>query len=123
MIKNKTAKILIIDDDPGIVDSLQCCLEISNFEVITACDGTQGIEIFKSEKPDLIILDISLPDKNGYAFIKELRAEKNSLHTPIIVTSGHNAPKHLSGTKGVAAYFVKPFDPEKLIAKIHENIA
>ena len=69
------ARILIVDDDPDIVESVATVLRKKNHEVIEAYGGEEGLEKAKNEKPDAIILDVMMPDKDGYEVCKELKAD------------------------------------------------
>ncbi len=84
--KSIPAKILVIDDEPDLVSTIQCRLEWCNFEVVTAGNGEEGLEKAASEKPVLILLDIDMPDINGIEFLKILRKQGDT--TPIIVFTG-----------------------------------
>ncbi len=115
-------KILVIDDDPDTTHFLKTRLEVNKFEVITANDGTEGLEKTKSEKPDLIILDILMPEKDGYTFVKELKYKENIKDVPIIVISGKDTLKILFEKEGITDYFVKPLDTKELIEKINKRL-
>ena len=69
------AKILVIDDDPDLVESVTMILESKNHEVIQAYGGIEGLEKAKAEKPDAIVLDVMMPDTDGYAVCKELKGD------------------------------------------------
>ena len=68
-------KILLVDDDPDLVNAVRMILESKNYEVAAAYGGNEGLEKARSEKPDLIVLDVMMPDKDGYAVCKELKAD------------------------------------------------
>lgn len=79
------AKILVVDDDPDLVESVTVLLEKRNHIVIPAYGGIEGIEKVKKEKPDAIILDVMMPDKNGYDVCKELKADPVYQDIPILL--------------------------------------
>jgi DNA-binding response OmpR family regulator len=79
------AKILVIDDDPDLVESVTMILESRNHEVIQAYGGIEGLEKAKAEKPDAIILDVMMPDKDGYAVCKELKGDPEYSDIPILL--------------------------------------
>lgn len=110
-------KILIIDDDVKICEVIKLYLEKEGFEVIAAHNGNDGIAMFKSEMPDLVILDIMLPKKDGYEVCREIRKISN---IPIIMLTakGETFDKVLGLELGADDYIVKPFDPKELIARI-----
>ena len=111
-------KILVIDDELELVDMLKIRLEANNYEVVAAVDGEEGMEKAKSEKPDLIILDIMMPKKDGYTFIKEMRTEQGIKSTPVIILTAKEKMKDLFAIEGVKDYIVKPFESAELLEKI-----
>ncbi|ABP67588.1 two component transcriptional regulator, winged helix family [Caldicellulosiruptor saccharolyticus DSM 8903] len=110
-------KILVIDDDVKICEVIKLYLEKEGFEVIIAHNGSDGITMFKHEMPDLVILDIMLPKKDGYEVCREIRKISN---IPIIMLTakGETFDKVLGLELGADDYIVKPFDPKELIARI-----
>ena len=79
------AKILVVDDDPDLVESVTMILESKNHEVIQAYGGIEGLEKAKAEKPDAIILDVMMPDKDGYEVCKELKGDPEYSEIPILL--------------------------------------
>ena len=79
------ARVMIIDDDPDIVESVTMVLQKNGHEVIQAYGGVEGLEKAKSEKPDAIILDVMMPDKDGYEVCKELKGDPNYRDIPILL--------------------------------------
>ena len=110
-------KILVIDDDIKICEVIKLYLEKEGFEVVVTHNGMDGISVFKNEMPDLVILDIMLPKKDGYEVCRELRKISN---IPIIMLTakGETFDKVLGLELGADDYIVKPFDPKELIARI-----
>ncbi len=115
-------KILIVDDDPTTVKILAHFLEREDFEVCTADSGRKGIGIALSERPDLILLDIMMPELNGFQFLALLKKDKNITPPPVILLSMLAEESHiLQGLeKGAADYLTKPFSPHILLAKIRK---
>lgn len=111
-------KILIIEDEPNIRELILYNLIQNGYEGLAAEDGTMGITLARDEKPDLILLDIMLPGKNGYDICKELRSEGNQ--TPIIMLTAKNdeIDKVLGLEFGADDYISKPFGVRELIARI-----
>lgn len=111
-------KILIIEDEPNIRELVLYNLGQNEYEGIAAEDGLQGLSMARSEKPDLILLDIMLPGKNGYDICKELRAEGSK--TPIIMLTAKNEEidKVLGLEFGADDYISKPFGIRELMARI-----
>ena len=116
-------KILLVDDDRGIVEVIKNVLVGKNYEIITAYDGKEGYEKVQNENPDLVILDIRMPSMNGYEFIRSLRAERGRLGAPmvpVIVLTAKEKMEEVFRLEGVKGYLVKPVDPVKLTQKIEE---
>jgi len=111
-------KILIIEDDPVIIKGLEDNLKIEHYNVISEIDGAKGLNAAIKHKPDLILLDVMLPGKNGFEICKELRQGKNN--TPIIMLTAKNeeADKVLGLELGADDYVTKPFSIRELIARI-----
>ena len=110
-------KILLVDDEPEILDI--CCdyLKASAFEVVTAKDGLQGLSIFRFEKPDLIVLDLMMPEMNGLDLCREIRRESN---VPIIMLTARveEIDKLIGLEIGADDYITKPFSPRELVARV-----
>ena len=116
-------KILLIDDDRGIIGILSKVLQHQGYEVIFAYDGKEGLDVVYSENPDLIVLDIRMPSMNGYEFIRTLRVQKNiegKVMVPIIILTAKEEMEDVFKLEGAKGYLIKPVDPEKLIKKIKE---
>lgn len=117
-------KILIIDDDEMIRLSILDYLEQKKFIAIGAPDGKAGLEAVEKEKPDLILLDVELPDLSGYEVCQKIRELPTGRHTPIIMLTAHSMEKEeLRGFRsGADDYIAKPFKPAKLLARIETAI-
>ena len=111
-------KILVIEDDKGITDYLIPELKHEGFETVTANTGRQGIEMFQNEKPDLILLDVMLPELNGIEVLRRIREVSN---VPIILETarGETIDKINGLNAGADDYIAKPFEIEELIARIN----
>ncbi|WP_324825198.1 response regulator transcription factor [Sinanaerobacter sp. ZZT-01] len=111
-------KILMIEDEPNIRELVSYHLIQNNYEPLMAEDGTEGLRMAREEFPDLILLDIMLPEKNGYDICKDLRAEGNK--TPIIMLTAKSdeVDKILGLEFGADDYLAKPFSPRELMARI-----
>ncbi len=120
--KKDTKRILVVDDVESIVMSLKMFLERHRYEVITANDGQEGLEKARTEKPDLIILDLMLPKMNGYKVCGLLKKDTRYAKTPIILftAKAQGEDVKLGQEVGADAYIIKPFEPETLLAKIKE---
>ena len=120
--KKDTKRILVVDDVESIVMSVRTFLECHRYEVITANDGREGFEKAKTEKPDLIILDLMLPRMHGYKVCGLLKKDTMYAKTPIILftAKAQEEDVKLGQEVGADAYIIKPFEPEILLAKIKE---
>lgn len=116
------AEILIIDDEPQIRKLLQINLESNNYKVIQASNGKEGITLAANHPPDLILLDIGLPDKSGHEILRELREWYNK---PIIVLSVQDSERDivLALDNGATDYLTKPFRTGELLARIRSAIS
>ena len=102
-------RVLVVDDEPNIVDILRFNLEREGYEVITAEDGVQGLEMARSSDPDLILLDVMMPEMDGFEVCRELRREDKL--TPIIMLTAREeeADRVMGLELGADDYVSKPF--------------
>ena len=112
-------KILIIEDDPVIARYLQAVFSDNGYATCTAGSTTEGLDVVRKEKPDLITLDLQLPGEWGPRFYRRLRKDKELKDTPVIVVSGIDGDH---AVKDAVAFVKKPFDPEKLIGIVKNTI-
>ncbi|MEE1187267.1 MAG: response regulator transcription factor [Acutalibacteraceae bacterium] len=110
-------KVLIVDDDINIAELLNIYLTKENFDTVCAYDGKQAIETFASENPDVILLDIMLPNLDGWQVCREIR--KTSFVPIIMITAkGETFDKVLAFDLGADDYVVKPFDAKEVVARV-----
>ncbi|MCX5665458.1 MAG: response regulator [Candidatus Omnitrophica bacterium] len=118
----KTKKILVIDDEGDLLKLARTRLEASGYKVLTLESGELAVETARSERPDLILLDIVMPGKNGCQVCKELKADKTTSSIPIIVFTAQYPEEEYVKTNteeiGADDYVLKPFDAQELLAKI-----
>lgn len=116
-------KILLVDDEKDIVEFLQYNLLQEGFEVITAYNGMEALKKL-SEKPDLVILDIMMPQLNGYDVCKKIRSLPEFRHTPVIfLTAKSSEVDEVRGLEiGANDFIQKPISPKKLIARVNSNL-
>jgi DNA-binding response OmpR family regulator len=115
-------KILVIDDDNGIVEALQIALELSGFEVGIRQDVVEIDEYINSFKPDCILLDLLLSGSDGLAVIKTIRNDPRISKIPIILTSAHPTASQLVVGSGADDFISKPFDLDHLISILNSII-
>lgn len=115
------AEILIVDDEPQIRKLLQINLDSNNYKVIQASTGKEGLQLAANHPPDLILLDIGLPDKSGHQILKELREWYNK---PIIILSVLDKESDIVSAldNGATDYLTKPFRAGELLARIRSAI-
>ncbi|WP_297334454.1 response regulator [Flavobacterium sp.] len=117
-------KILIVDDEPNIVMSLEYTFKKNNFEVFIARDGQEALDILKSHLPDVIILDVMMPHVDGYATLEQIKKEERLSGCRVIFLSAKNKESDIE--KGLALgadlYMTKPFSIKKLIEQVNELI-
>lgn len=113
-------KILVVDDEVAIVRVLKDRLEIEGYEVLTAYDGSQGIEVAKRELPDLIIMDITMPNMDGLTAAQMLREQPETSKIPIIMLTarGQESDERAGYQAGAVQYFTKPFSIRQLVREI-----
>jgi len=118
------AKILIIDDEEDLVSTVQYRLKFSNCTVVTACNGQEGLEKAAAERPDLILLDTSMPVMNGHEVLKQLRANPELKHIPVIMLTAISSPQDIAAASsyGITDYVTKPFDFTELMAKVENAL-
>lgn len=111
-------KILVVDDESSIVTLLQFNIEKAGFDVVTAEDGRTGYELALAEKPDLIVLDLMLPEMDGIEVCKQLRQDK--VETPILMLTAKDdeLDKIIGLELGADDYLTKPFSPREVVARI-----
>lgn len=110
-------KVLIVDDDEHIVELIKIYMDKEGFETVTANNGKKAVELFKSEAPAIVILDVMMPEMDGWQVCREIRRVSN---IPIIMLTakGETFDKVLGLELGADDYMVKPFEPKELIARV-----
>ncbi len=119
-------KILIVDDDPDLVESVRIILESKGYEVEAAYDGVEGLQKVKEFNPDLIVLDVMMPKKNGYEVCKELKSDPKYSNIPILlltaVVSQIPSSSQYTLDQGMETeaddYVDKPVEPEELVRRV-----
>ena len=121
--KTNKAKILIVDDEPDIVQTIQDRLEMNKYTVVTAYNGKEGLEMAARHKPDVILLDVIMPIMTGLEMLEVLKKQPETRDCAVIMVTARNQPQDIIRAKtcGIEDYIVKPFDLNVLLEKI-ENI-
>lgn len=117
-------KILIVDDEPNIVMTLEYTFKKNNFEVFIARDGQEALDILENQLPDIIILDVMMPLVDGFATLEQIKKDKRLKHCKVIFLSAKNKEKDIEKglSLGANLYVVKPFSVKKLVEQVHELI-
>jgi len=125
-------KILIVDDEPDMVAFLQCLLEDNGYATLTARDGEEGLQVARSEKPDLVSLDLLMPNQTGIKMFRELRKDDDIKDTPVVMVTGFakdDVPQMDFKTwiskrsiKPPEAYIEKPVDKDLLLEAIKKAL-
>jgi two-component system alkaline phosphatase synthesis response regulator PhoP len=111
------AKILVIDDEPSIVNLVTAYLKPEGYEVHSAQDGDAGLKAARAYKPDVIVLDLMLPGKDGYEVLSQLRRESN-VYVILLTAKTEETDRIVGLSVGADDYVTKPFSPRELVARI-----
>lgn len=111
-------KILIIDDDPTTVTLVSFLLKSHDFEISVGKNGKEGLTLVNEQKPDLIVLDVMMPEMDGYTFLRELKKINFLKIPPVIVLTSKDQMEYTFRMEGVKDYFVKPLDAARFLAAI-----
>lgn len=117
-------RILVVDDEKNILELVRFNLEREGYQVITSLDGVRGLELARSENPDLIVLDVMLPEMNGLEVCRELHQDPATKKIPIIMLSARadELDRVLGLEMGADDYVTKPFSPRELVARIKARL-
>ena len=118
--KTGPAKILVVDDEPDCLSIIQCRLEWSKYEVITADNGAEGLQIAENQKPDIVLLDNNMPVMNGLEMLERMRKNPALRDMPVIMVTALCESHDISAASayGIADYVTKPVDFTSLLEKI-----
>jgi DNA-binding response OmpR family regulator len=119
-----TRKILVADDEPNIVISLEYLLKREGYTVVIARDGEEALEAIRREQPDLVLLDVMMPKKSGFEVCQEVRADDALQNTKILMLTAKGRDTDVAkGTAlGANAYMTKPFATRDLVQKVAEML-
>jgi DNA-binding response OmpR family regulator len=118
--KADKVKILIVDDEPNIVQTLQDRLEMNDFDVVTACNGKEGLDQAIQHVPDIILLDVIMPVMDGLEMLEAVRKEPSCDNTSVVMLTARSQTQDIARANacGIEDYIVKPFDLSELLEKI-----
>lgn len=118
-------KVLVVDDEEDILELLSIILEESNIKVLKARDGLGALEIARKEKPDLVLLDIMMPEIDGWEVLKMLKIDEETREIPVAMLSckKETRDKVIGIQEGAIDYITKPFVPDELSKRVNEILA
>ena len=111
-------KILVVDDEPGILTLVTAYLRQEGYEYVTASDGLAGLKAARALKPNLIVLDVMLPEMNGFEVLEELKKRGNTIPIVVLSAKGVETDRVMGLNLGADDYVVKPFGLQELLARI-----
>lgn len=123
--KADQVKILVVDDEPDCISIIQCRLEWSQYKVITATNGREGLQKAIDEQPDIILLDTNMPIMNGHETLEQIRKHPTIKDTPVIMVTALCEKQDIAAASayGISDYVAKPVDFTNLLEKISNIVA
>ncbi len=120
-MNNAKAKILLIDDNEEVLDAVQFALSDLGYDVRIAHDGSEGLALVERDTPDLVVLDVVMPRRSGFAVLNQIR-ERFRNPPKVIMLTASDEPRHreFAHSHGAADFLSKPFDIDELVARIEE---
>jgi len=117
-------RILIVDDEPDLLSVLRFGLEADGFEVIEASDGVRGLELARTQSPELIVLDLMLPRMDGYKVCRALKFDERYRRIPVFILSARSGEtdRRLALDLGADEYMTKPYEVRELVARIRSKL-
>jgi two-component system phosphate regulon response regulator PhoB len=117
-----TKTILLADDEANLRILVRTTLDVAEYLIIEATDGTTALELTRQQRPDLLVLDWMMPGLNGIDVVQALRQDPTTAHIPIIMLSarGQATDQERGRSMGISAYLVKPFSPLELLRSVQE---
>ena len=119
-VNGSKKKILVVDDDKGLLKMVRASLINSGFDVVTAATGEKGIQLAQTKDPDLIVLDVLLPGIKGREVCIRLKRDKKTRHIPVMFLTAKDSPDDVKAEleAGAVTHLTKPVDPKELISEI-----
>ncbi len=116
--------LLLIDDDPNLILLVKDYLEFRGYNVVTAENGREALEILDDSVPDMIICDVMMPEMDGYSLVQHIRKEPTTNRIPVLFLSakGQSQDRVKGLNEGADVYMVKPFEPEELVAQVESSL-
>jgi CheY-like chemotaxis protein len=118
-----SGRVLVVDDDKVIRQLIKVNLELEGFEVVTAADGVECLDVVHGVRPDLVTLDVAMPRLDGLRTAERLRSDPRTRHIPVAIVSGHTQFDGEDGQEPpVDALLAKPFEPSELVRMVRQLI-
>jgi CheY-like chemotaxis protein len=111
--------VLIVDDDPDILQTLGLCLSTEGYRVVMAANGEEALEVLKNERPHVILLDLMMPVMDGWQFVAEMDA-RGQRSAPLLILSADRAVQGHAGNLRASGHLAKPFDLDELLTKVQQ---
>jgi two-component system KDP operon response regulator KdpE len=121
MAETRNTLALLIEDDPNIVDMIRSNLAVRGFDTVVSADGSQALRLLETEAPDIVLLDLMLPETDGMELCREIR-ERSSVAVIVVSARGGERDKVNALNMGADDYMTKPFSVEELLARITANL-
>ncbi len=117
-------RIFVVDDDPGIRNLLRSLLTAAGYEAVEFASGTAALDAIRAEPPDLVLLDLDLPDRSGHQVLEDIRSEPATRLLPVVMLTGHaTKEQRMRGVRaGVTDFLAKPFSPEELLPRVRSLV-
>ena len=117
-------RLLLIDDDPNLILLVKDYLEFRGYEVMTAENGREALEMLDKDTPDMIICDVMMPEMDGYSLVEHVRKDSRMSWIPVLFLSakGQSQDRVKGLSTGADVYMVKPFEPEELVAQVESSL-
>jgi DNA-binding NarL/FixJ family response regulator len=124
MSETDQKRLMLVDDDPNLILLVKDYLEFRGYDVVTAENGREALEILENEIPDLIICDVMMPEMDGYTLVQQIRETTDLSWIPVLFLSakGQTQDRVKGLNTGADVYIVKPFEPEELVAQVESSL-
>ena len=111
--------VLVVDDDPDILQTLALCLSSEGYRVTTASNGQEALDLLGKERPACVLLDLMMPVMDGWQFVAELE-QRGGRNSPLLILSADRAVQGHAAKLRAEAFLAKPFDLDELLGKVHQ---
>ncbi len=122
---SETPTILVVDDEPYMIRLLQHHIERAGFRMVKATNGREALDQIRAEKPQLVIMDVMMPEMNGLEVLAEVRQQAETKDLPVIIMTANaqRFTREEAEAAGVSAFLTKPFSPTQLMVEVRRQLA